>query len=45
VAGEKEESSEEMGGGMMEWGEEGMGLDLREKWSLVILSEKKMAKV
>jgi hypothetical protein len=42
VAGEKEESNYEMGGGMTEWGEEGVGLDLREKWSLVILSEKKV---
>jgi hypothetical protein len=45
VAGEKEESSKEMGGGMMEWGKEGVALDLREKWSLLILSEKKLAKV
>jgi hypothetical protein len=45
VAGEKEESSEEIGGGTTEWGEEDVGLDLREKWSLVILSEKKLAKV
>jgi hypothetical protein len=45
VAGEKQESSEEMGGGATEWGEEGVGLDLREKWSLVILSEKKLAKI
>jgi hypothetical protein len=45
VAGEKEESREETGGGATEWGEECVGLDLREKWSLVILSEKKLAKV
>jgi hypothetical protein len=34
-----------MGGGTTEWGEEGVGLDFRERWSLVILSEKKLAKV
>jgi ribosomal protein L39E len=45
VAGEKEESSEEMGGGTTEWCEEAVGLDWREKWSLEILSEKKLAKV
>jgi hypothetical protein len=37
VAGEKEESSAEMGGGTTEWGEEGVGLDLREKWSFFYL--------
>jgi hypothetical protein len=28
------------GGGLIEWGEEDMGLYLRVKWSLAILSEK-----